>query len=448
MKNLSFFLLVLLFSITLNAQNNALHFDGDNDYVSLTTPLLPIATANDAWTVEMKFQTVTADHDVLFSQYISTNSDRSTIDIKYGKVVYWKSSGGEIVKSPNYYNDDLWHHIAVVKEGSSTNQVLLYVDGVLVDSGTDSNLMANVNAEIGRIDNSSDYRNFPGIIDELRIWNTARTQAEISANKDIELVGTETGLTAYYNFNQGVANANNAGITTLTDVTSNANNGTLHNFSLSGNTSNWVRFIQNTVCEAATNITISNSLQTINFEDIAFSLITNEILCPDENPQNYYSLWYDFTLAENGDVQITNASTYDGFELYNACSDTSLDCFTGSNGTFTNLSAGINYRLRVFRTQANSQQSGTSFQIMFQESLSVSNDLLSNSIEIYPNPASSIINIDSKIDINIIELFDVLGKKILTTNQTAININAIQSGIYFLKINTNQGHLIKRVVVK
>ena len=55
-----------------------------------------------------------------------------------------------------------------------------------------------------------------------------------------ELIGNETGLVAYYNFNQGVAGGNNTAINSLTDKTSNAHNGTLNNFKLTGATSNWV----------------------------------------------------------------------------------------------------------------------------------------------------------------------------------------------------------------
>jgi hypothetical protein len=55
-----------------------------------------------------------------------------------------------------------------------------------------------------------------------------------------ELIGNETGLVAYYNFNQGVPAGDNTGINTLSDKTSNSYNGTLNNFALNGTTSNWV----------------------------------------------------------------------------------------------------------------------------------------------------------------------------------------------------------------
>ncbi len=76
-------------------------------------------------------------------------------------------------------------------------------------------------------------------MDDVRIWNKALSATEITARKDIELFGNEDGLLAYYKFNQGTNNANNAAETTLTDNSTNTNNGILTNFALTGATSNW-----------------------------------------------------------------------------------------------------------------------------------------------------------------------------------------------------------------
>jgi len=352
MKYIYLLAFLLVCSIEVKAQNNALHFDGTTDYVSFTAPLLPTATANDVWTMEVKIKTVTTDYDIFFSQYLSTDNNSAVVNIKYGKITYWKATTGDIVQSSANYNDGLWHHIAIVKEGSGANQVHLYIDGVLIDSGTDSNPMANLNSEIGKNNHSSNPRNFPGRIDEFRIWNTARTQAEIQANKDIELVGTETGLTAYYNFNQGVAYADNTGVTALTDSTSNANDGTLESFSLDGTTSNWVgQYPQNDTCATSTNITVSNTLLTQSLDEIVFSSMTNETLCADPNPQNYYDLWYDFTLASDTNVYIYGDNQpHNRFVLYDGCSGSEIVCF--SNKKLLQLQSGINYKLRVFRKES------------------------------------------------------------------------------------------------
>ena len=48
------------------------------------------------------------------------------------------------------------------------------------------------------------YR-FDGIIDEVRIWDHARTEGEIAGQMNCALDGTEPGLLAYYSFNMGDA---------------------------------------------------------------------------------------------------------------------------------------------------------------------------------------------------------------------------------------------------
>ena len=114
-----------------------------------------------------------------------------------------------------------WEHIAIVNNSSKT---YLYVNGTVTDSSNRTNWNLPMNS-IGVSGNTTFY----GTIDELRIWNDARTAAEIADNMELELNGDEDDLVAYYKMSNGSG-------TTLTDNSTNSYTGTLTNM----NNSAWV----------------------------------------------------------------------------------------------------------------------------------------------------------------------------------------------------------------
>ena len=122
-----------------------------------------------------------------------------------------------------------WQHVAT-SYNASTKVVKIYVNGALVHTFTRTQgFVPDFNTYDLRIGynngqgNGTPTRNFAGNIDEVKIWNTIRTDAEISTNYTTQLVGNETGLTAYYKFDQGIGGGNNTAITSITDLTANAN---------------------------------------------------------------------------------------------------------------------------------------------------------------------------------------------------------------------------------
>lgn len=70
----------------------------------------------------------------------------------------------------------------------------------------------------------------------------------------------------------------------------------------------------------------------------------------------------------------------------------------------------------------------------------------SKNIVIYPNPASEFIKIESELNIDYIELIDILGNTIQKTYNSMFNIKSFQSGIYFVKIYSNNISIIKKII--
>ena len=80
------------------------------------------------------------------------------------------------------------------------------------------------------------------------------------------------------------------------------------------------------------------------------------------------------------------------------------------------------------------------------------NDILATQITCYPNPVQNILNINntSSSPITSIEVYDLLGKLVLLekSNTNQLNVSHLKSGIFFIKIETKQGVLTKKLVKK
>lgn len=78
----------------------------------------------------------------------------------------------------------------------------------------------------------------------------------------------------------------------------------------------------------------------------------------------------------------------------------------------------------------------------------ISKSLLASDVKIYPNPASTFINIDSgNKEIISWELFDISGKIVLKGSTKQINVSSIPKANYLIKINTRNKQVTKKVIV-
>ncbi len=116
-----------------------------------------------------------------------------------------------------------WTHVAAVVNAGSA--VTLYINGINVGTSTNaSQTVINNNTGVLAIGvqdvGTCNCNNFDGNIDELQIWNTARTQNQIRESMHLTLSGLESGLVSYYQFDETSGSV-------LDNI--NINNGTLNN---------------------------------------------------------------------------------------------------------------------------------------------------------------------------------------------------------------------------
>jgi hypothetical protein len=135
-----------------------------------------------------------------------------------------------IISPANVLTLNTWAHVAASFDGDSSR---LFVNGIKVASQYFRGTMkpnTSYPMRIGRLSDAvqTDARAFNGQIDEVRIWNIAKPQAEILAGYNRHISPTSNGLVGYWNFN--IASG-----TTVPDQTSSGNTGTFNTITLSTN---------------------------------------------------------------------------------------------------------------------------------------------------------------------------------------------------------------------
>lgn len=136
-----------------------------------------------------------------------TGPPNSNYLLRMGSFEFTTSNGFVNLISGFTYTPNQVYHIAAVYDGSEARY---YVNGCLVNSIAASGTLVqnNLLTAIGAQSNSGSEL-FNGYIDEVRIWNTARTQAQLEGNMNTPLLtpGTQPGLVGYYQFEGNYVNA-------------------------------------------------------------------------------------------------------------------------------------------------------------------------------------------------------------------------------------------------
>lgn len=215
---------------------NALNFDGVDDYVHISSPLSAGSSyTKEAWVYITKSRAV--PNNII-------SSANSPFWIDGNRLRAGNSGPSATVTDVTNFPSNTWVHVAVTYN-HITGAITLFRNGVPVAGGTTGQPYQAADNYIGAWYNDENLTTesyWGGNIDEVRIWNVARTPAEILSNMNRELNPSEHGtLVSYYTFNLGTPAGNNHGFQTLYDQMFNLH-GTLNNFDLTGGMStNWVQ---------------------------------------------------------------------------------------------------------------------------------------------------------------------------------------------------------------
>lgn len=209
----------------------ALLFDGNNDFVELhETNQVMDAGWEELKTVSLWVKPTNSEScfmgDPAHCELVFGDKPRwwgISIGERHGedKIWIWNFDGNYDVVGVNY-SFGTWVHVTLVH---ADGMLRAYRNGVEVGSTPSGATQQSLDDPIlhlgGMISTESRILTFAGELDEVRLWNYARTPTQVQTDMYHSLNGDEAGLMAYYMMSDG------SGLT-LTDDSGNGWNGTLH----------------------------------------------------------------------------------------------------------------------------------------------------------------------------------------------------------------------------
>src|SRR5438034_3560624 len=226
---------------TPNAAGTALDFDGSNDYVTFG-PAAGLGTATFTIETWLKREgagvgTSTGTGGIPDAIPLVTKgraeAEGSNVDMNYFLgirasdlvlVADFEEGAGQPSPGLNHpvagatiVTSNVWHHAAATYDGTTWR---LFLDGnqdgtLVVGRSPRSDSIQHAALATAMDSTGTAAGFFNGVIDEARIWNYARTQAEIDSTKDIEVPSAQ-GLIGRWGMNEGsgtsVADSSGSGV--------------------------------------------------------------------------------------------------------------------------------------------------------------------------------------------------------------------------------------------
>jgi hypothetical protein len=183
--------------------NYALQFN--QTYVEV--PDAPSLDLSRTWTIEawVKPQSVgLGSYQHVVSKWNGGGNASYSMEIYQGRLGSGVHDGvrNSILHTTATLLDDVWQHVAATYDNGT---MCLYINGVL--DGCMSGCVTAMNSDrpvsIGHEGPPWGGWWYYGLVDEVRVWNVARTAAQLASGMGARLSGSENGLAGYWRFDEG-----------------------------------------------------------------------------------------------------------------------------------------------------------------------------------------------------------------------------------------------------
>ncbi len=476
--------------------NAAYNFNGTSDYISVAdNPSL--SGFNDMsisfWVKINQFSGIQAVVSKWFyTLNCGSNTDNYTTAFAGNTINFAtnNNNGSGFSSTQTFTTSDLnvWKHFAFISK--ATQGQYIYVNGVLSGSTALTGSVCNSTNPLIFGAAISTFRFFGGGLDDIGIWNRALTPCEITqlynsgagastissssnsicAGSSVTLTANSSGATNYL-WN---TSATSSAIVVSPSVT------TIYTVSATNTVTgcSYTAAITQSVSPVNLNITSSNSITcsgnaatlTANGNSTSYfwnTSATTSVIAVSPTVTTSYTVFgtnavsgCTASAAITQSVATLNLSTTTSNSLICPGNPATLTVNGNATSYFWNTSATasvivvnptVTTTYTVFATNAVTGCTATAV-IMQNVSLctGLKNSIMDNEIEIYPNPTSGIVFLDMIDETTEIEVTNSLGK-VIYKNKTASNKQEVDlsrqiNGVYFIKLKTANGTVIKKII--
>lgn len=464
--------------VTYTIPAKALHFDGSDDYVEAAN-YSELNTGSGDFTYEARIKASSTQsyiYPTIVSDRAASTLNGATVFLAPGSESWEQGKPWININGTNYpcgscpsLTDNAVHALSVVRKQDTLKY---YVDGTLRQSRTvnygTGDITASGAVRIGHDLANASNTYFNGDIAEVKIWNVARTGAEIAASYNKTLEGNAYGLTGYWRLDEGT------GQIAYNSASANFNHGTLGSSTSSESVDpTWVTssvgiqrgigssfefpFAAGTIAQGKSYSNTQDNSTANGFDndlgnlsdDIYYSFtIGATSLVTVDHCASGVSDTYLYLLNSNKQVITYNddygpvCSSYRSSISVNLSAGTyyvvSEGYYTNAGSITTQIAVAAPTGSPIARTATVDDQNQTAVK---SAGTSFSASAVSAVIASYPNPVKGYLNFGEKV--NSYTLYNAAGVQVLNGTQAdGIHTESLQPGIYMLKTDNRTEKII------
>ncbi|MEO8149974.1 MAG: LamG-like jellyroll fold domain-containing protein [Bacteroidia bacterium] len=423
-------------AVSLNAtfSGSALQFDGVDDRVVMTTPIIPV-TGNYSvlfWAKENVAQT--NFHEILAQgkNFYIGRDNNGIIRVGDG----WLNTG---VAWPT---DLQWHHYAIVRNSSNA---YLYIDGNLAatkGSAIGSPIVVGGTPNLLIIGDQwcqGCGENFGGQVDDITIWSNQRSQAQIQTAMNSSVNTSASGLVAYYKLDEGTGSS-------VLNALNNGDAGTLYNgvqwIYPSGIPYNIASYLWSTGHVTASIIAPSKATYKVT--------VTNNVGCTSTATKKVTISNVGASITVTGSLQLCGGSTVtftanSGTGFTYQWTKNSVNISGATSQSYVASTAGV-YKVIVTNASGCTKLSAGKTVTQCARLGDVFEQSNENNLFEYPNPASDFVTIsfDSEDAIAELQIININGEVVkkkqveLTEGsyEEPLDVSALAPGIYMIQLRS------------